>query len=259
MSFSVLVVDPAAPTDSVTTWPLSSQRLGFVHPAGLDHAVHWAAEQGSTDVLVLTRPRLLRGARTVATTVAGALPGCAAHVVARETTMLTMAMAGSAALELSLAAPQASATALASLDASVGGALLHRLSRLDVPRPSMWQHLTSLFGRRHVALMGSPGSVHRADRAHEMPQGATLLIAAEEGSPEYSAVVAALQLHGATHPVPPILPTSATFGSTGTEFVAFVTAAAPEPTGECRVCAHPTSSTVCPFCRVRTTPQEIAA
>ena len=259
MSFSVLVVDPAVPTDSVTTWPLSAQRLGFVHPGALDLAVRWVREQGCAEVLVLTRPRSLRRAQTVATTVAGALPGCAAHVVARETTMLTMAMAGSAALELGLAAPQASAAALASVDASVGGALLHRLSRLDVPRPSMWQHLTSLFGRRHVALVGAPGSVHRADRTIEMPDDATLLVAAEEGSPEYAAVVAALQPPGATHPVPPILPTSATFGSAGTEFVAFVTAAGPSTTGECRVCTHPTSSPVCPFCRVRTTPQEITA
>ena len=259
MTYAVMIVDAAVPAGAVTHWPMTSGDLGLVHPDDLDRAIGWIRECDSSDVLVLARPRQARAAHTVATTVTGVHPRLAAHVALRESTVLAMAIAASHSLEIDAPAPLAYATALAALDGSLVGAHLGRLSKVESPSPSIWQHLTSLFGRRHIAVRGTPGRVMREGATIEVPADGTRLVATDEGSPAFTAVVAALDFHGAVHAVPPVIETTASFGSTGTEFVVFAAPWAPPAAWTCAVCHQSLSGSVCPFCRVRSTHQEHVA
>lgn len=259
MPFLIVVTDPAIARGRLTQWAAAPSGLRFAHPLDIEITIAWLKQEQASEVLVLARPGTARSAHRLATTIAGALPSVAVHPVFREASLLTMAVAASSGLERDEAPSQASATVVGVLDASVGGAHLHRLTKLDSPRPSMWQHITALFGRRHVAFMGSPGSVSRADRPIDLPENSTLLVAAEERSVGYDAVVAALHPRGATHVVPPVLETAATFGTHGTEFVAAVIPDGPPLSRACGVCTHPTSTRICPFCRITTSPQELRA
>lgn len=256
MVFSVLVVDRGMPTQGLTPWEGFPGRLGLLRPGATDHAIDRVRHDGATDVLVLCRPREVQGARTLATTISGACPGVGATVRAVDAAPVALAAAASHALELTVDPPLAYQSVLASLRSSVSGALLNRVTRLDAPRPNMWQHLTSIFGRRHVVLVGESAAVTKVGAAVDVPPESTLLIGAPEEDPGFEAVRAALGPLRASVSVPPVVPVEDSFGSAGVEFVAFVPADPAPPRHRCHVCDSGAAAGVCPFCRIRTQRQE---
>lgn len=259
MSLCVLIVDPGVSAGAVAGWPAGVRSLGLTHPADVGAVVSWVAGLEATDVVVLARPRSARDARRMATTIAGALPGTAATVLLRETTTVALAAAASHALERNLDPPLAVLAISDALERSLAGAYLTRVTNLERPKPSMWQHITSIFGRRHIALVGEKGRVHRAGHPLDLPEGCAVLIAADEDSREFSGLVEALGSPEDVHAVPVVVPTASGFKSAGAEFIAFV--APPDRVGQrrCPTCHNRADQQSCPFCRALTRYQEPAA
>ena len=263
MSFAVLIVDSGVPFGSVSAWPgataHSGLRLGMTHPADPASCLAWLRRREVEDLLLLGRPDVHTPAHVLAPTIAGARPGTAATLRIIDATTLAMAVAAGHALELRVAPPVAYRHVQDSLAAGVNGAYLSRVTRLEHPKPSLWQHLTSIFGRKHVAILGKQGGVHRTGQVPALPEAAALFIAAEDGSEEFESVLATLPGPVSIHSVPPTVPTRSSFGSRGVEFFAFV---APEVQGngaQCPSCRHATASSSCPFCRTRIHQKEFIA
>lgn len=259
MSLCVLIIDPGVTGGAVVQWPAGVRSLGLAHPADVGDVVRWVSGLAATEVVVLARPRSARDARRMATTIAGALPGTAATVLLRETTALALAAAASHALERHLDSPLAVLAISDALALSLTGAYLTKVTRLERPKPSMWQHITSIFGRRHIALVGEEGGVHRVGHPIPLPEDSATLIAADEDSREYAALVEALGSPADVHAVPVVIPTTSGFASAGAEFIAFV--APPDRVGQrrCPVCHERSDQQSCPFCRALTRHQESAA
>lgn len=258
MAFGVLVADRGAREDSAQRWPGSTEEVLLAQPSQASAVTRWSAAAGLTEVLVLTRPRDRVDAVRLATLLAGARPGLAATVHVVETTTLAMAVTAAAVLEQRLAAPVAHAAIVAGLRTTVSGAVLRRVTRLESPRPSMWQHLASIFGRRHVALL-STGAVLRAGTPLPLPESAVILATAADAAAAGGEAAAIFGVDVEVLTVPQATSIHSTFGSDGFEFVAFSPVVAADVTARCHVCEGRLVGSLCPFCRVRSLPQELVS
>lgn len=261
MTVGVAIVDRDIAPGEVRPWVDENAALGLLSAADAPPIVEWARERELDEVIVACRARDAAGARLAATVLVGARPRTTATVVASGHGSLALAAAAAAALWNVASANEAYARFLGCLERSRSGALLRRVTRLDDPPPTVWQHLASVFGRDHVVWLGDDPRVVRAspvagEIAGEVSgevAGTELLVGADPASGELARVSAVIGGGAQAHPLPPIVPPEAAFGSPGSEFALLVPVSSLPSLGTatCRVCGGPVLTAACPMCRVR--------
>ncbi|MBR7742630.1 hypothetical protein KC207_04930 [Phycicoccus sp. BSK3Z-2] len=267
MSLSLCVLDPSRAPDSVQMWRFGeddvpvSGRLGGPEVVGRLRP----SLRADSRIVVLHRPADHAGAALLANVVSGALP---AVPVTRLPVTSSLLAATVIALEAAHVEGEGDLARLAripqTLDVTVSGAWLRRVTRLDDPSPSFGQHLRSIFpwGPRFVARCGPDGRVVKAEPAGFDGSGTgRLVVGAPEGSPGVDRLVAWFGSDAVVHVPPVVADVRGVYGNPGVEFaVVDEFLAAPGPrTARCPVCREPMHADTCPFCHVRPDSREVPA
>lgn len=257
MTTGVLIVDRAAPSSGVGSWTQRDPLLGVVAPSELAAAVAWTGAGGITDLILLTRRRDASGARRLGTVVAGALPRVGTAVIVTDHGTLAMACIAALSLEGQPPANEVHHRLISSLAASQSGVVLSRVTGLQQPAPSMWQHLSSLFGRHHLVRLSPQPKVLGVAEHLKLPSGGLLIVGAPPESADLHRVVRRMEGAGSAQAVVPAISVRDAFGSAGVEFVVLMSGH-PVATLPCPACAHEVSGAVCPMCHVRVRQEQFA-
>ncbi|MBL8931190.1 MAG: hypothetical protein JNL54_13795 [Kineosporiaceae bacterium] len=263
MSAGVVVIDRGIPDGPVAPWLDPNTPIGLASPRQgpevLTWSRAWSNGAGLTDLIVLSRPRDGRQARGIATLVAGSRPGVAATALVRHANPLGLAAAAHVALSETRSGSVAHRLIDEIISLSVSGARLARVTGLEDPQPSIWQHLSSILGRAKTVTFGPTPAVLPAGHTFATGPGSTLLMGAGLETPEAVAVRARIEAEH-VYAVPPVVECADAYGSRGIEFVLLSQRSAqPTPWGTCRICRTEIVGHVCPMCRVRSSRAESAA